>query len=141
MGVPAGAVTFLALPDGNLHRHAAAARRGLSRAVGHAPPSLIALPFQGDDHPDHRTVAACIAALRRPGLRRLAYPVWPAGRRPAGARTLFLTAQERLAKRRAVQGYRTQTGWITDDPHGFAMTQQQIAAFTRPRELFVEQRR
>lgn len=138
IGVAAGAVTFLGLPDGSLHTRAAAARRGLSRAIGHVPTTLIAVPFEGDDHPDHRTVAACVAALRRPGLRKIAYPVWPAGQRPNGARILSLTAQERFAKRHAVRGYRTQTGRITDDPHGFAMTRQQIAAFTRPREMFVE---
>ncbi len=71
----------------------------------------------------------------------LAYPVWPAGLRPVGARALFLTAQERLAKRRAVRSYRTQVGCITDDPAGFAMTRAQIAAFTRPQEMFVERHR
>lgn len=141
IGVAAGAVTFLNLPDGRLHTRADPARRGLARALGHGGSALIALPAASDDHPDHRIVAACVAALCRPGLRRLAYPVWPAGRRPAGARCLFLTAQERLAKRHAVRSYRTQAGRITDDPAGFAMTRRQIAAFTRPQEIFVEARR
>lgn len=141
IGVAAGAVTFLGLPDGNLHTRTAAARRGLARAIGHAGPALVVVPADGDDHPDHRTAASCVATLRRPGLRLLAYPVWPAGQRLAGARSLCLTAQERLAKRRAVNSYRTQAGMITDDPQGFAMTRAQIAAFTRPHETFVERRR
>ena len=141
IGVAAGAVAFLGLPDGRLHTRTAAARRGLARAIGHSRPALVVLPAGHDDHPDHRTVAACVAVLRRPGLRMLAYPVWPAGQRPAGARVLSLTAQERLAKRHAVRRYRTQSGLIADDPHGFAMTPAQIAAFTRPYETFVEQRR
>lgn len=138
IGVAAAAVTFLDLPDGRLNTHTAAARRGLSRALGHVGSALIAAPAASDDHPDHRTVAACVAALRRPNLRRLAYPVWPAGLRPAGARCLFLTAQERLAKRHAVRSYRTQAGRIMDDPAGFAMTRRQISAFTRQQEVFVE---
>ena len=138
----AGEVMFLGLPDGRLHTRAGAARRGLARALGHGGgPASVAMPAASYDHPDHRTVAGCVAALRRPGLRRLAYPVWPAGLRPAGVRCLFLTAQERLAKRHAVRSYRTQTGRITDDPTGFAMTRCQIAAFTRPQEMFVEARR
>lgn len=141
IGVPAGAVTFLGLPDGDLRMRITTARRGLARAIGHVGPALVVMPATGDDHPDHRAAAACVAGLRRPGLRLLAYPVWPAGQRPPGARYLSLTAQERLAKRRAVSRYRTQTGTITDDPDGFAMTKAQIAAFTRPHETFVEQRR
>ncbi|GGB40127.1 hypothetical protein GCM10011380_31980 [Sphingomonas metalli] len=140
VGVAAGAVTFLGLPDGGLHLHSGAARRSLARVLGHNGAMLVVAPFDRDDHRDHRTVAACIVALRRPGLRRLAYPVWPAGRPLAGARALCLTAQERLAKRFAVRSYRTQSGRITDDPRGFAMTRAQIAAFTRPRELFLEVR-
>ncbi|TCP29194.1 PIG-L family deacetylase [Sphingomonas sp. BK235] len=141
IGVAAGAMTFLDLPDGRLHTRIVAARRGLARALGHVGPALIAAPAASDDHPDHRTVAACVAALRRPKLRRLAYPVWPAGRQPAGARCLFLTAQERLAKRHAVRSYRTQAGRIMDDPAGFAMTRRHVAAFTRQQEVFVEVRR
>lgn len=140
IGVAAGAVTFLGLPDGCLHTRTAAARRGLNKAIGHVGPALVLLPADGDDHPDHRTVAACVALLRRPGLRMLAYPVWPAGQRPAGARVLPLTMQERLAKRHAVRSYRTQAGLISDDPQGFTMTRKQIAAFTRPYEIFVEHR-
>lgn len=140
IGVAAGAVTFLDLPDGRLNTRTASARRGLSRALGHVGSALIAAPAASDDHPDHRTVAACVAALRRPNVRRLAYPVWPAGLRPAGACCLFLTAQERLAKRHAVRSYRTQAGRIMDDPAGFAMTRRQISAFTRQQEVFVELR-
>ena len=141
IGVASAAVTFLDLPDGLLHTQAAAARRGLARAIGNHGPTLIVSPAHDDDHVDHRTVAACVEALRRPGLRMLTYPVWPAGRAVAGGGALFLTAQERLAKRRAIRSYRTQTGRITDDPDCFTMTRAQIAAFTGPREVFVERRR
>lgn len=141
IGVAAGAVTFLALADGRLHTQAAIARRRLAPAIAGRGATLLVSPSQRDDHPDHRTVAACVAALRRPGLRTLAYPVWPAGKKVAGGVALYLSAQERLAKRRALRSYRTQTGRISDDPHGFAMTRRQIAAFTGTRELFVAPRR
>ena len=53
---------------------------------------------------------------------------------------LQLTPRQRLAKRFAIQSYRTQAGRITDDPRGFAMTRQQIAAFSRPVETFAARR-
>ncbi len=142
IGIAAGSVTFLDLPDGRLATESAAAGRGIARAVRAAPRPLLALaPAVTDDHPDHRVVAACAARARGPGVRWSAYPVWPAGVRLRGARPLFLTAQERLAKRHAIRGYRTQAGRITDDPGGFAMTPAQIAAFSRPREMFADRRR
>lgn len=141
IGVAAGSVTFLDLADGQLHTQAAIARRRLAPIIAGRGATLMVSPSYRDDHPDHRTVAACVAALRRPGLRNFTYPVWPAGQKVAGADALFLSAQERLAKRRALRSYRTQTGRITDDPHGFTMTRRQIAAFTSVRELFVERPR
>ncbi|MBB3691967.1 PIG-L deacetylase family protein [Sphingomonas sp. BK580] len=135
IGVAAGAITFLDLPDGRLADYEGAVRRGIRRAVDALPAPLLALaPLPGDAHPDHRVVAA--AARHGPGVRWWRYPVWPAGQRLRGARALPLSAQERLAKRHAIRGYRTQAGRITDDPNGFAMTARQIAAFSRPRELF-----
>jgi LmbE family N-acetylglucosaminyl deacetylase len=141
LGVAAGAVTFLGLPDGRLHGQAAAVRRALAPRMSRRIPTMIVSPTMNDDHADHRVVAACVQSLRHPGLRSLAYPVWPAGAKVAGKRALILSAQERLAKRRAVRSYRTQTGRITDDPAGFTMTRQQIAAFTTTREVFVERQR
>ena len=96
---------------------------------------------RGTTHPDHRSVARAVASARMAGVRRLTYPVWPAGTRPRGARAMPLTVQERLAKRRALRCYRTQAGMITDDPAGFAMTAAQINAFTRATEIFVEHTR
>ena len=139
IGIAAADVAFLSLPDGALAAYAPAARRGVARMTGKVPkPALILGPSPRDDHPDHRVVAAAVAAARGPGLRRLAYPVWPAGRALAGARPMPLTTQERLAKTRAIRSYRTQAGRITDDPDGFAMTRQQIAAFSRPQEWFAD---
>jgi LmbE family N-acetylglucosaminyl deacetylase len=140
IGGCAGHVTFLGLPDGALQ--VAAARRGITATIYRAAkPALIVGPAASDDHPDHRTCAAAIRAARLPGMRCLAYPVWPAGDRLRGARSLPLTTRERLAKRHAIRSYRTQAGCIVDDPDGFAMTPAQIAAFSRPVETFVEVRR
>lgn len=142
LGVAAGSVAFLGLPDGRLDVAPAIAFGRIAAMLRRAPkPMLVVAPGPTDDHPDHRVVAAAVAAPRIAGVRRLTYPVWPAGNRLRGARLVRLTAQERLAKRRAIGGYRTQTGLITDDPRGFAMTRRQIALFGGPAETFVERRR
>lgn len=135
IGVDASAITFLNLPDGRLSDHAGDMPRHIGRAVRALPAPVLALaPSMDDAHPDHRVVAA--ASRRQAGIRWWSYPVWPAGQRLSGARSLPLSAQERLAKRHALRGYRTQCGRIVDDPGGFAMSVRQIAAFTRPQEVF-----
>jgi len=139
-GISAAEVVFLDLPDGRLAHHAPAIRRRVARLVAALPKPLLALaPSPLDAHPDHRVVAA--AASMHAGVRWLRYPIWPIGQRLPGARALYLSTQERLAKCRAVRSYRTQAGRITDDPSGFSMTAQQIAAFSRPQEWFARARR
>ncbi|MHA6723905.1 PIG-L deacetylase family protein [Sphingomonas sp. RS2018] len=138
IGITAGDIAFLRWPDGALSAVMGAAARSVAAAIRRAPKPLVVLaPAPTDDHPDHRAVAAAVASPIR-GTRSLAYPVWPAGQRLRGARSLAITAQERLAKRCAIRRYRTQAGWIVDDPSGFAMTRAQIAAFSRSVETFVE---
>lgn len=137
IGIAAGDIVFLGLPDGALTGIASVVRRHIMRIVRRAPkPLLVIAPAASDDHPDHRVVANAVAT-RRAHVRSLHYPVWPAGRRLPGNGRLPLTAQERLAKRHAIRRYFTQTGRITDDPSGFAMTSAQIAAFSGPCETFV----
>jgi len=135
IGVAAGDIIFLDLPDGHLVEHAAAVRRSIARVARSLPkPALALAPSEIDDHEDHRVVAG--AARRQAGVRWLVYPVWPIGSRLRGATALTMTTQERAAKREAIRCYRTQTGRITDDPQGFALSRHQVAAFSRPRELF-----
>ncbi|MDJ0275915.1 PIG-L family deacetylase [Sphingomonas sp. 2R-10] len=139
IGIGAGEVRFLGLPDGELLAHGPLVRRAIGRQIRRlARPAMVLTPSLQDDHPDHRVVAA--AVRRQGGVRRLTYPVWPAGQRLPGARPIRLSGQERLMKCRAIRNYHTQTGRITDDPSGFAMTARQIAAFSRPQEVFAEAR-
>lgn len=132
-------VTFLGLPDGRLVHQTRCANRLIAGAIRRAPkPLLVIAPGHSDDHPDHRVVANAVGNTRFARVRGLAYPVWPAGAAIRHARAVTLSAQERLAKRRTICSYRTQAGRIDDDPNGFVMTRQQIAAFSRPVEIFVE---
>jgi LmbE family N-acetylglucosaminyl deacetylase len=140
IGVPAGDVRFLGLPDGQLASHGASGGRALWRAIkALGRGGLIVLPDASDAHPDHRAVARLAARARSPGTRRMAYLVWPDRTRPTARSTHGVPlGAARVAKRAAIGGYRTQMGAITDDPRGFAISRAELAAFTRPVERFSE---
>lgn len=151
LGLPPGAARFLALPDAAVPDAGPAFGAALdaileaARAVGAG--TLLATWGQ-DPHCDHAATdaMAAAAALRMPGLRRLAYPVWghtlppetpvPGGG-PRGAR-LDIAAQL-PAKRRAIAAHRSQTTrLIDDDPEGFVLDDAMLARFDRPFEIFLE---
>ena len=140
IGVAAGDVRFLGLPDGavgDLH-HAS-----LARAIRAGPrPHLLALPDPSDAHEDHRAVARIARAVATPGARRVHYLVWPdrALPRPKATHGLALGCAQ-AAKRGAIRRYRTQMGAIVDDPAGFTISRRELAAFSRPVELYREARR
>lgn len=138
IGVAAGDVTFLALPDGCLCDRRDDVRRTLRREVARCRGvDLVVLPATDDDHPDHR-----VSSGMRVGLRRLDYLVWPGrGRpsRPASHRLRLGTFA--AAKRGAIRRYRSQMGAITDDAGGFAISRADLARFARPVERFRELRR
>lgn len=139
IGVPAGDIRFLGLPDGGLSAASAAHRADLSRAIrSERGLALLVLPTATDAHPDHRAVAAIAARVATPGARRLAYWVWPARRRGGGAARGLPLGAARAAKRAAILSYRTQTGGITDDPRGFAIARHELAGFARPIEFYRE---
>lgn len=141
LGIAAGAIRFLDLPDGAMQHVGPRQLRPIARMARRVRDlDLLVGPTPNDDHPDHRVTASVLARARLPGARRLAYEVWsPIDRSPRGA-ALVLGGAVQAGKRRTVRGYRTQTGAIVDDPAGFALTPRQIAGFTRPRELFRERR-
>ena len=138
LGVPAGRIGFLGLPDGRLAddpKHVARVRLAIRRR-----PDLLVGPVADDAHPDHRCVAAALAAARLAGTRRLGYLVWPGTRPAAGAAARLPLGDARGAKRAAIRRYRTQMGIIRDDPAGFAIAPHELLAFSRPCEHFREQR-
>lgn len=139
IGIPAGDVHFLGMPDGALPQHLPRCRQRVRRAVGPGQ-DLIVGPAATDAHPDHRAVAM---ALGRGfgAVRQLSYHVWPprAGA-TARARTVPMRGGH-AAKRSLLRLYRTQLGAITDDPTGFAIARHEFAAFAHPLETFVEMRR
>nr|WP_277998549.1 PIG-L family deacetylase [Sphingomonas liriopis] len=136
LGIPAGDVAFLGLPDSRLSDGVPSGTlRRLTRGI-----DLIVGPAASDAHPDHQAVAAALHRL--PGrARRLTYQVWPP-RTAIGARARTLVVPGgTAAKRSLIRLHATQLGMIRDDPAGFAIAAHELAAFAHPIETFVELRR
>lgn len=140
LGLGAGTVTFLDLPDGSLCAAATQCRRAIRREIARLSQlDLIVGPDPADAHPDHRAVAAAIAGCGIPA-RRLAYRVWPHDRHQHGAALSVRMIGGWLAKRSMIAAYRTQLGLIRDDPGGFAIARHELAAFAHPIEQYRELR-
>ena len=140
IGIPKVEVDFLDLPDGGVTTVSGRQRQRLRRAVARARCDLLVLPAGDDDHPDHRAVAEILRSTR--AARTLEYLVWPGrGARSRSASHMLRLGPLAPAKRGAILRYRSQTGAITDDPTGFAISHRELAAFSRPVERFREIRR
>jgi LmbE family N-acetylglucosaminyl deacetylase len=135
LGVCAGEVRMLGLPDGRLDAHEGTARRRLRRIVARWRPDLIVGPAAEDAHPDHRAVARSLDAVA-PAVRRLAYRVWPVRGRRRTASGLLRVRGGAPAKRSLIALHRTQLGAIRDDPAGFAIAAHELRAFAHPLERF-----
>ena len=121
LGVASGDVACLGMPDGGLET-AEAPHRPIARAIRlFRGFDLLVGPSMRDDHPDHRVVAQAIAAAA-PGIRRLAYLVWPDRAARRSTPVCGFPVEVALAKRAAIRRYRAQTGVITDDPQGFTIS-------------------
>ncbi|WP_127473027.1 bifunctional PIG-L family deacetylase/class I SAM-dependent methyltransferase [Microbacterium sulfonylureivorans] len=117
---PGSDIRFLGLPDGELHEHTARLRAQLVAVVDGAPAAsadrvIVAAPWSGDGHRDHRIVAEVVASVCAPrGLLHVAYPIWAwhwggADDVPwVRARVLRLRDEERERKRRAIACHTTQ---------------------------------
>lgn len=69
--------TFLGLPDGAVAHCSQRLVKLLAEEVDGFRPDLVFGPWPLDDHPDHRTVAACIARLDLPRTTEIwSYEVW-----------------------------------------------------------------
>ncbi|USU05298.1 PIG-L family deacetylase [Sphingomonadaceae bacterium OTU29LAMAA1] len=137
LGVFAGDVRFLGLPDGAVHDHATTCRRRLRNIALAMRADLIVGPAMTDSHPDHRAVARALRTVRS-ASRRLSYQVWPARGRER-ARTRYVRVPGGcMAKRSLIAVHRTQLGAIRDDPAGFSIAPHELAAFAHPVEAFVE---
>jgi LmbE family N-acetylglucosaminyl deacetylase len=114
--------------------------------------ATVLVPWRRDPHPDHRAtsqlVAAVLAAMPHPP-RRLEYVVWAWQRAapedlPTAAdqvRGLRVDVTETVSqKQRAIGAHRSQVapGVFTDDANGFLLSEEMLAHFAGPYEVFFE---
>jgi LmbE family N-acetylglucosaminyl deacetylase len=124
----------------------------LRRFLEQQQAATVLVPWRRDPHPDHRAtsqlVAAALAAMPRPP-RRLEYVVWAWQRAaPADLPTAADNAHGfRLdvgtvaaQKKRAIAAHRSQVapGVFIDDPEGFLLSDEMLAHFAGPYEVFFE---
>lgn len=141
--IPKGSVTFLGLPDGGLRELSASHSRRVSIDLMRGrQPDIIVMPHRNDAHPDHRVCAAlCDRAWKNPN-RKWCYLVWPPATGSHDMKKRLPRGEVRLPanpsfKRALLAAYRTQTGLITDDPHGFSLSRSDIHRMCAPAEHFV----
>jgi len=157
LGADATEPLFLNLPDSRVP--AAAEAPGFVAAVGQLRAFLelhqaatVLVPWRRDPHPDHRAtsalVQAALAGMAQPS-HRLEYVVWawecaapddlptPAD----GVRGFRLDiATVTAPKQRAIAAHRSQVapGIFTDAPNGFLLSDEMLAHFAGPYEVFFE---
>ena len=149
LGLNAGRIAFLGLPDSRAPRTGEAARRAAQAIAEHAracDAQTMLTTWQHDPHTDHLTASILARqAADMLGLALYEYPVWgltlPPRRLlrtdpPSGFR---LDVRAQLpAKRRAIACHRSQLGQvIEDDPAGFTLQPEFIARFTDTTETFI----
>lgn len=136
LGIVAGDVSFLNLPDGQLPSIPGRCYRALRRQVARCRDlDLIVGPACDDDHPDHRAVAAAVAGCPG-GAGRLTYRVWPPRPDRSGPAWRIAVPGGVPVKRSLIRVYRTQLGAVSDDPAGFTIARHELAAFARPVERY-----
>ena len=157
LGADATEPLLLNLPDGRVP--ATAAEAGFVEAVARLRAFLVRqaaatvlVPWRRDPHPDHRAtsqlVRAALATMPHPP-RCLEYMVW-AWERAAphdlptaadGVRGFRLDiGSVRALKQRAIGAHRSQVapGVFTDDAAGFLLSEEMLAHFAGPYEVFLE---
>lgn len=109
-------VRFAGLPDGGLREHRTEVRAAIADVVGEGPAArtLVAVPWWGDGHRDHRIAGEAALALRASGADVVGYPIWmwhwssPDAVDGRAWRTLELQPDVVDAKRRAIAAHRSQ---------------------------------
>lgn len=147
---PEARLRFLGLPDGGLRESVPALRRALDLELGTMPVGvLLAVPWWGDGHRDHRVLGETAREFAGPGVHVVGYPIWlwhwadPAGLGDLVAsedwRVVPLDASVLTAKAAALARYESQVLPLSDAPGDGPIVHEEMAAhFTRPFELFVD---
>jgi len=146
LGVETTAINFLRLPDGSV----SSKNPDLSNYLTQVAPEIVFLPLRYDPHLDHRAsfelISNALTSLKIPA-RRIEYPIWDWDDSQSKNWDDSKLKSWRLdisfvgeLKQQAIACYRSQiTNLIDDDPQGFRLTEEMLANFTRPVEVYLEE--
>jgi len=153
LGVDTDALLLLDLPDGAVptlgQLRFAEAAATLRAYFQRTQPATVLVPWRRDPHPDHRATSQLVAAaLAGLPIRRVEYVVWAWERaapadlpQPGEVNGWRLDIAPVLAqKQAAIATHRSQLapGIIDDDPTGFLLSEQMLAHFAQPAEVYLE---
>lgn len=143
---PAARLSFVGVPDRGLREARAEVTEAVAAAIGPQTTDrvLLAAPWWGDGHRDHRVLGEIALALAGAQVAVVGYPIWlwhwgsPADVDTRAWRTLALDARSRAAKELAVAEYASQ---LHEDPahpeEGAILHANTRAHFARDVEVFV----
>ncbi|MDQ0392971.1 PIG-L deacetylase family protein [Labrys monachus] len=151
LGLPAGRVTHLDLPDTQAPSAGPLFEQAVDRILqlaDRAGAGHVFVTWERDPHCDHEAAAAMARALRRrrPGLRLWFYPIWGWHLDPEAPLAASPPRGYRIdispwlsAKHAAIGAHRSQmTDLIDDDPGGFRFDERTLAPFLQPNEYYFE---
>lgn len=140
---------MLGYPDKDAPHSDAQLEEAITRILRHMTPCTTAVwsTWGGDPHSDHERTARLAARLvaRCPSLELWSYPIW--GRFDPNvpnfcpeSLVLFETGIWQSCKAEAIAAHVSQmTGFISDDPHGFRMTEAHQKHFLTSPEIFLRE--
>ena len=150
LGVPAGSLTHLDLPDAAVPWAGPTFDAAVGRIVSiveQAQAPMLLVSWGHDPHCDHEAADAMARSVRErlPGLSVWSYPIWGRHLDPAMSIEAPMPSGYCLditpwinQKHRAIAAHESQmTDLIADDPEGFRFTPAQLAPFLEPREFIL----
>lgn len=143
---PRASLVLLGVADGGIREARAEVTESVVAIVrrGSARRTLIAAPWWGDGHRDHRVLGEVALALRGGGVRVAGYPIWmwhwadPDVVDTSSWHVLSMSEADHERKQRAIAAYRSQ---LEPDPRrprdGALLHRETLAHFARDIEIFV----
>ncbi|UOR04245.1 PIG-L family deacetylase [Hymenobacter aerilatus] len=153
LGVDTDDLLLLGLPDsavpGPEQQGFAEAVATLRAYLQRVQPATVLVPWRRDPHPDHRATSQLVAAaIEGLPIQRVEYVVWAWERaaledlpQPGEAIGWRLDIDSVLPQKQvAIAAHRSQLapGIIDDDPTGFLLSEQMLAHFAQPFEVYLE---